>query len=321
MGIAFLVATSASAATQTELLNALTRRGLLVDTQTLHGVAVEAMIQSIDPHAHWQTDGETEAPDPSIVAAEVWEEQVRYVKFLTVSDDSPADLAATGLWHTQDTCAIILDLRDAGGNSPDGAREVARKFRPALTTPWLLDADENPFLSASTGTVKDAEALATPLAVIVNARTRGAAEVLAGAVAGADGVIVIGEPTEGDMAFREDLRINEQQVLHMAVIRYHLTTPTNTCLVTPRILIPDTRIPQALGRVPTNDVRLRPLSERAAGDRALMTRVQDDAPLQRAVDILLGLQAADLNDVSAGKKETKEPDEPAEDIKPEPAIH
>lgn len=190
---------------------------------------------------------------------------------------------------------IILDLRDAGGDDAAGAAKVAGLFAKAGAPLFSFEGDADAArtaYSADGGTgVKSA-----PLMVLVDERTRGAAEILAAALADSiKGAMLVGETTAADPLLREFIPLAAGDVLHLATRK--LKTPTS--LYDGRTGIkPDVQATQGAVRAeydaePAADHR-RALLDQELQDFALRNRIKGDAVLRRAVDILLGLKALSI---------------------------
>jgi hypothetical protein len=114
-----------------------------------------------------------------------------YIGIRKVDESLPGELTAAldKLQHTNSLPGLVLDLRAAEGEDYRAAATVAGTF--SSPDQVLLSWDEVDLRSPST------TALTLPVAVLVNSRTEGAAEALAGALQNAGGAVVLGARTAG----------------------------------------------------------------------------------------------------------------------------
>lgn len=104
---------------------------------------------------------------------------------------------------------LVLDLRNAGGANYQAAAQVADLF--VATAQPLLDWGAG---KASAKAKKNA--LTLPLAVLVNAQTRAAAEALAATLRQATGALVIGAETAGEAALYQKFTLAGGQTVQIA---------------------------------------------------------------------------------------------------------
>jgi hypothetical protein len=122
--------------------------------------------------------------EPAWGKAGIIESNVAYLRISRVAAGLAGELAVAGraLTASNKIAGAVLDLRFAGGEDYGAAKEAA----------GLLTGK------------KASRPFAGPLAVLVNNRTRGAAETLAAALRAAGAGLIIGSPTAGDaMTFKE----------------------------------------------------------------------------------------------------------------------
>ena len=108
----------------------------------------------------------------------------------SVADETRAAYQAIASMTTNRLKGIVLDLRFADGND----------FAAAAATADLFTARERPLLDFGNGIVKSktkSDAIAGPLAILVNSETRGAAAALAATLRRVDDGLVIGNATSG----------------------------------------------------------------------------------------------------------------------------
>jgi C-terminal processing protease CtpA/Prc len=193
----------------------------------------------------------------------------------------------------------ILDLRGADGDDLDALREVAARLAPAGSDVFeVRGANGRPLAALRTPT--NAVPLdGLTLVVLADGETGGASEALAALLKGRAGVLVAGTPTRGDKGLMEYIPLSDTEVLYVAT-RWLFTPegrPVSGVAVTPDVPVRAPRDGANVARLPLLEELLdgKPVSERAQRDRGLMERVAGDAVLERAVDMLLGLEALDLD--------------------------
>lgn len=207
-------------------------------------------------------------------------------------------------WGGDDRSGVILDLRGAGGTDEVSVVEVAS----------LLARGDRPLFSIGTPggvewravTARPGKPLVLPLMVLIDSRTRGAAELLAGVLEGSvRGAILLGTPTQGDPLVRELLDLPSGGALYMATRRV-MTADGRVYdgrnWVDPHISVlqEDTKT----GAQPEEPVAAarRGESTPEERDRQLLRQwVRDDPMLQRAVDLLLGLKALNIRGVAGAE--------------------
>ena len=115
--------------------------------------------------------------------------------------------------------------------------------------------------------------------------------------------MVLGEPTPGDFALRDFKPIAGDHHLYIAS---HLVALSNGRVldgsqgVVPDVEMEDEDVASYVQAVPFRSARKNTRDEDAVS-KALQQRVQNDAILQRATDVLLGLKALNLRSLGAKK--------------------
>ena len=118
--------------------------------------------------------------------------------------------AIGGLQTTNSVKGLVLDLRFAGGDDYAEAGRTADRFV----------SREQPLLDWGAGSVlatTKTNAIALPLAILVNAETRGAAEALAAALHGLRLGLLIGAPTAGQASVFREFTLSTGQRLRVAI--------------------------------------------------------------------------------------------------------
>lgn len=302
-------ATSVAAVESVEALTGfLETNGIPYDRTRALSAAVEGALRSIDPGARMLSAeaaqallaqgvsvcgagtaaGETNRP--TLDAVELWPEGLAYLKVNAIRAGSGAEILAH-LYALTDRTGVILDLRGADGGDLEAAAALASLFRCPGEALFVLHDVRNraPMTYVATATLP----FRAPLMVLTDRDTCGAAEALAACCRGVPGVMLIGAPTRGEARVRELLPMPDGGFLYLATRRVApVDRPSYEAVgVSPDITVTSfTPGVIASGEPP---LRNRTPSAKTVRDRELMLRVNHDATLRRATDILLGLKAID----------------------------
>jgi hypothetical protein len=187
-----------------------------VTAEQLQAGAVESLLGRLSNRVRLLEDYEEPGLETSAVAAtRLFEERFAYLRRGEVARDAGTRTLErltelrTGRLEGS---GVVLDLRFAGGRDFSVAAQLAGLFLPASTP--LFDAGDGILMSP----------LATnrfegPLAVLVNARTHGAAEAVAKALQLQGAALLVGEATAGDAAVVQDPPLTTGQRLRLTVSR------------------------------------------------------------------------------------------------------
>lgn len=210
--------------------------------------------------------------------------QIEWIRPPAIQDGLCAALAASRPgWIAELRTGLVLDLRGIGGDSFAEAALLALQFGAAGAPALDPAPDDGPAPPAA------AARESGPRIVLVDSRTRGAAEILAAALSGAPGSRMLGEPTAGDPLVRDRVEWREGRSLWAG--RRVLRTADGRTYAAGQSVVPDARTPvrepeePAAGDGETNG------TEAARWNRELAGRIGDDSALRQAVDILLALRA------------------------------
>jgi C-terminal processing protease CtpA/Prc len=240
-------------------------------------------VEKIGIEAGKEVSGKT-----AVAAVELWPEDLAYLKIEGLLKGSGLEI----LDHvrTLDSKAgIILDFRGAGGQDLDSVSHLAGIGRPSGEPLFVVTDNQDKPLS--TNRVEAGVSLSAPLMVLVDDRTRLAAEALVALWHGRPGIMVIGSATSGEIRFREALALPDGQVITLATRKLNLLqgVPYEGHGIRPDVEVG--RVVNAgNSMLSSTNSPARPLSVKSERDRDLMQRVDQDAALRRATDILLGLR-------------------------------
>lgn len=190
---------------------------------------------------------------------------------------------------------VILDLRSAGGGDAAEAAEAARlacaPSASMFALETLVDGKRTEFRGGTEPPLKG------PLMLLTGPATTGAAEVFAAALkAGGQGVLLVGGATAGDPLTREGIPFDADRRLYVTTRRLLAAGTPAEVPVRPHVEVapgPGTRATARTAEAPETiaaNPRRKALEEEAV-DEALRRRIEGDAVLERAVDILHALHA------------------------------
>jgi C-terminal processing protease CtpA/Prc len=165
----------------------------------------------------------TTDPHEPLARVEVIDPDIGYIRIADVMDNTMVDLdAELKKFADEKVSGYILDLRFADGTNYAAAAAVASRFLPAGQELFALKrARGEPQTYRTTQAPRSlaGELAEAPLMLLVNAQTRGSAEVLVGALRAQDHGIVIGGPTAGSAVAWEDVKLSDGRVLRVATAK------------------------------------------------------------------------------------------------------
>lgn len=190
---------------------------------------------------------------------------------------------------------VILDLRTAGGGDATEAAAAARlACAPSASIFALEDLADGRRSEFRGGTEPP---LKGPLMLLVGPQTTGAAEVFAAALkAGGQGALLVGGATAGDPLIREALPFDADRRMYVTTRRLLVAGAPAELPVRPHVEVAPESGTRATARAADSaetiamNPRRKALAEEAV-DEALRRRIEGDAVLERAVDILHALHA------------------------------
>ena len=230
-------------------------------------------------------------PTPAIDSAETWPFQIAYLRLNGVHEGCAAEVASQLIkWSGAQCFGLVLDLRGANGTSLADAAAIAGLWAENSQPLFKVTDRKNKELEGFKAK-HDIAAFDLTVIALVDGETRGAAEVLAAALAGTlrEGMLV-GQPTAGDPRVREFLALPSGLQLYVATRK--LVTGDGRSYDGREGVVPDIRVGAGEEMLDFEVERTKPdtLPEEKQ-DRFLRGRVHGDATLQRALDILRGIKA------------------------------
>jgi hypothetical protein len=194
----------------------LLRKNLAEATDTeLNRAAVEGLIYKLHPYAAIINPKEN-APPPAKPTAVIshtttYDDHYGYLRVHEVNAQLAQQVrdAVSQLKASNTLSGLVLDLRFATGEDYKAAAQTADMF-VAVARPLLKWGDNQEDSTAKTN------AFTLPLVVLVNPKTAGAAEALAGVLRQANAALLIGSNTAGRAVVYHDFPLQNGEILRVA---------------------------------------------------------------------------------------------------------
>ena len=303
MLLLMMLAQVAPASSFDDLLGFLARHDLsLPDGASADAVAVDAVLRQIDSGYAFIEEGASTASSPSTgtvarLPLAMWTERLGYVlpgRFdqagLALLD---ASLDAIEFGHID---GLIIDLRGCSVGTLEDAIPIASRFVPSgtdlasQTRRRARPASSQTRIWRAGGPAHDG--VDFRCALLTDSMTTGGAEALAALLQPFAPFLIVGQPTAGRLAVREQLPYGKGVFLSIATSEltigdrdYRAGDP-----VRPDLLV-DGSAGYGGTKAGERETLERDLSAKALDDRGLMAHVGDDATLGKAIDILLAMRA------------------------------
>jgi carboxyl-terminal processing protease len=169
---------------------------------------------------------------------ELIEEDIGYIQLFTFSNDTADDLRrAIRSLQDDGALSLILDLRGNGGGFLFSAIDVSSEFidEGVILTEKFGDGTEQTYEASGRGLATD-----IPLAVLINAGSASASEIVAGAIQDYERGLLIGETSFGKGSVQNWVPLDDEQgAVRVTVARWY--TPNGT-LIQDQGLTPDVEI-------------------------------------------------------------------------------
>jgi len=289
---------SAGADSLDAFLSSLETNGVLADRSGVLLGGIEGILHAIDPGVVLVDDQgspdrqsrEKKRPSSAVQAVELWPENLAYLKVSGLEPGSGEEILAH-IQSLSSSWGVLFDLRGGQGEDLESVAILAGLVR-SQNEPLFIITD-NRGVALATNTVLGAYAKEPLLMILVDEGTSGASEALASVFKGSPDVMLIGAVTKGDACLHTWISLPGGRRAWLATRKW---TPFQGKSVEKDGVRPDIVV-SALsgvgneGLAHTNKAD-RVLSPKSESDRELMMRVAGDAVLQRATDVLLGIQAS-----------------------------
>jgi carboxyl-terminal processing protease len=174
---------------------------------------------------------------------------------------------------------LMLDLRNCATGSPEDGIALANLFMKSGRITYLV-GQKMPRQNFEADPAKAITAL--PLAVLTNRGTADAAEVAAAALMENKRAQVVGEQTYGDAALRKAITMEDGGAIILSVAKYY--SPDGKAIQDARVT-PNNPVSDADAQIDVDD-NGEPLPDTAGAEKAAQKKVEDDAVVKKALDIL-----------------------------------
>jgi carboxyl-terminal processing protease len=229
----------------------------------------------------------------SVRGGKIVRDGVGYIRINQFNEQTPAEFekAFRSVLDLKAT-ALVLDLRDNPGGLLDSAVAVAEKFLPGKAVIVSTRGREGARVEEqfrAGGSLRDT---AMPMAVLMNRGSASASEIVAGAIQDHRRGIVVGETSFGKASVQNIVALRLRPDCAVRLTTAHYFTPEGR-LIHGKGIVPDIVVPQSamewrqvqLKRLYEESPDAYPMHERAAIDENLT-----DMPLDRAIDVLIGVR-------------------------------
>ncbi len=204
-----------------------------LDGKQLGDATITGLLKALGAGAQLLTAEEAKSKVPAIEAcaqtgqrlarAEVINPKIGYIRLADVEQAAVSELdAELTKFAAARVTGYVLDLRFADGTNYAAAAALAGRFLRDGQDLFTIKSSDKPPVPFRSDTRASANMADAPLMILVNHCTRGAAEVLAGALRAQDRGIVIGAATSGDALVWEDLPLSDGRVLRIAAAKIEL---------------------------------------------------------------------------------------------------
>jgi carboxyl-terminal processing protease len=226
----------------------------------------------------------------SVKGSRILRDSVGYIRINQFSEQTAAEFeAAFRKLQELKATALVLDLRDNPGGLLDSAVAVAEKMLPdkaVIVTTRGRDGVRNEEQFRAGGALRDTH---IPIVVLVNRGSASASEIVAGALQDHRRAVVMGETSFGKASVQNIIRLRLRPECAVRLTTAHYFTPLGR-MIHDKGITPDVAVPQTPGE--WRKAQLKRLYEEAPDSYPASAReavgAGTDAPLERAVDILIG---------------------------------
>jgi carboxyl-terminal processing protease len=239
-----------------------------------------------------------------VSAARVLSDGIGYIQLTQFTERTGEEfINALNKLNEQGMSSLVLDLRNNPGGLLDAAVAVAEPFfkkgELIVYTQGRQPADRETFRAEV-----DEEPLGMPVAVLINAGSASAAEIVAGALKDTGRAVIVGERSFGKGSVQSIFRLKNGEGLRLTTARYY--TPSGVTIhekgVAPNVEVVMT---------PEDDNKLR--LQRARDDVKDPTEFKErfgfepieDRQLQAALDVLRGVRLIEERTAAAAKEELR----------------
>ena len=198
-----------------ELYNLLKTNLLGATESELNRAAVQGLLEQLHGRANLVGDSASvgvPTNDGPAVTSTVFDRAYGYLRVTRLDSSTASEFrsAYDGLFSTNKPKGMVIDLRFAGGQDYSAAVTVADRFF----------GQEQPLIDWGQGwknSTRKTNAVTLPVAVLINAKTTGAAEALAGILRYGEAALLLGTNTAGQASMAKEFTLQSGQRLRVAV--------------------------------------------------------------------------------------------------------
>jgi carboxyl-terminal processing protease len=227
------------------------------------------------------------------------EDKIGYVRLTQFGENSSRELSvALKKLQEQGLEGLILDLRDNPGGLLDQAAQVCDRFLPAKTlvvsTEGRDPSERREFRSTGRDLIPK-----LPVVVLVNGGSASASEIVAGSLQDLKRAVIVGEKTFGKGSVQSIIPLPGGCAVRLTTAKYY--TPSHK-VIHEEGITPDIIVPMAPEETEAVFLKRTPgLVESLDSDRQERLRTAQDVQLERAVDLLKGINLFTQRDGEASK--------------------
>lgn len=179
----------------------------------LDRAAVQGLVNALGPKVALETKNAAAnaSENHPLTKTMVFEGNIAYLRISQVSDDLSGAISSaySQIKATNKVSGVVLDVRYAGGVD----------YQAAIAAADLFIGKNQPLLNAGDGMVssrQNSDAIAVPVAILVNHQTIGAAEALAAVLREAGSGLILGSRTAGQAMAMQDYPLKNGDHLRIA---------------------------------------------------------------------------------------------------------
>lgn len=227
------------------------------------------------------------------------EDKIGYVRLTQFGENSSRELSvALKRLQEQGLEGLVLDLRDNPGGLLDQAAQVCDRFLPAKTlvvsTEGRDPSERREFRSTGRDLIPK-----LPVVVLVNGGSASASEIVAGSLQDLKRAVIVGEKTFGKGSVQSIIPLPGGCAVRLTTAKYY--TPSHK-VIHEEGITPDIIVPMALEETEAVFLKRTPgLVESLDSDRQERLRTAQDVQLERAVDLLKGINLFTQRDGEASR--------------------
>lgn len=259
------------------------------------GSTVKLMIERDDRDPFEVTILRDDVRVASVIGTRILRNAVGYIRINVFSEQTPVEFE-TAFRKILDlkASALVLDLRDNPGGLLDTAVAVAEKLlaeKAVVVTTRGRDGVRNEEQFRAGGDLRNTD---IPVVVLINRGSASASEIVAGALQDHKRAVIMGETSFGKASVQNVIRLRLRPECAVRLTTAHYFTPLGR-MIHGKGIIPDVVVSQTPGE--WRKAQLKRLYDETPASYPVNARenigAAMDAPLERAIDLLVGVRILD----------------------------